>query len=86
MSGTSNSDIMKVYINGSLQTNQSVGAAINFVNPVTSPFIIGTIGDYLTNKFVGQISQVSIFDYGSISDGGVSVGFTFRITNKHFIW
>ena len=58
-----NADKMKVYINNSEQTNESVGAAINFVNPVTSPFLIGTIGGYLTNKFVGQISQVSIFDY-----------------------
>ena len=30
-SETSNSDKMKVYINGSLQTNQSVGAAINLL-------------------------------------------------------
>ena len=60
-SETSNADKMKVYINGSLQINQSAGAAINFVNPVTSPFIIGTIGGYLTNKFLGKIDEVAVF-------------------------
>ncbi len=67
-SEASNADKMKVYINNVVQTNESVGNAINFVNPVTSPFMIGTIGGYLTNKFQGQISQVSIFDYALSTD------------------
>ena len=60
-SEASNADKMKVYINNFIQTNESVGNAINFVNPVTVPFMIGTIGGYLTNKFQGQIDEVAIF-------------------------
>ena len=67
-SEASNADKMKVYINNVVQTNEIAGSAINFINPVTSPFIIGTIGGYLTNEFQGQISQVSIFDYALSAD------------------
>ena len=63
-SESNNADKMKVYVNGVLQTNNLVGAALTTLNSTTQNFEIGKLGGYTTNEFNGKISNVAIWNNG----------------------
>ena len=58
----SNADKVKIYINGTLQTNQTTGFALTSLRSTTASTNIGRAVDFTTKEYNGKIDEVAIFD------------------------
>ena len=58
----SNSDKVKVYINGVLQINQTTGFALTSLRSTTAITSIGRAVDFTTKEYNGNIDEVAIFN------------------------